>query len=307
MATGTPASTVSAPAGPAYGGKPLSGLSGLYGNMDPDPNQTFDEGVEEAHANDPHPGHATYGSNSPGELPYSGTSYGPAGQSLAAGDSFSPFTQLGTDEPLDLTPTSHRTPYPRGIRQQSWDTPDGLADAGTQMRQLHGTDQGGPRKFNAFAPGGLQDGGNDVTVDRYGSPDDHVLSANIPGQIRGAGQGGVGSMSGKDSVQGYGSLNNAAGDEFSHGHSMRYVGHSSLAFDRTGTGAPDARPFLGKLPNAQARFDGPDSPYYDAGGIDHVQVMMRSGGASFPSPYTPPPDPTVLPAMVVTDSPFAEY
>jgi hypothetical protein len=283
----TDAVTVTAPPG-QWSGAPLSGLSGLYGNESSDPNQTFDEGVLEAHANTLDPEHGNTGSQGPGELPYGGTSYGQDSRFTG----FTPDYSMRGIGGLDQTPSSHANPYPRGIIQQSWDEPDAVARAGAQTALLHGVDQGGPRANGGFNPAGRENP-TDYTTDRYGAPNETDQALNVPGQIRGG-------LSALDTAQGYGQLNST--DEFKRGHSIRRVQHDKMPMDYTNTHGGQDGPFLGRIPIAQARFDGPDSPYFAAGAIDQAQVMMRSGGASDPTPYQPPPDPTIAAGVPGTPS-----
>lgn len=289
---GTPAVTVTAPPG-NWTGAPLAGLSGLYGNENADPNQTFDEGILEAHANALDPEHGNIGAQGPGQLPYSGTSYGQE----PAFTGFTPDYAMRGLGGLDQTPSRHDNRYPRGIIQQSWDNPDAAARVGGQLSELHGTDLGGPRAFGGYNPAGREET-TDYTTDRYEAPNDTQQAVSVPGQIR----GGAAAL---DTTQGYGKLNNAS--EFQHGHSIRRVQHDRMPLDLTNTrGTGTDRPFMGRIPIAQARFDGPDSPYFAQGAIDGAQVMMRSGGASDPTPYQPPPDPTIAAGVAATPaSPFA--
>lgn len=291
MAQSNAAVTASAPAGPNYAGAPLSGLSGLYGNESADPNQTFDQGVLEAHGFEVHKGHGSYGALDPGALPYSGTGYG-----AQVNQGFSPDFQLPGNSGLNRTPTAHNSPYPRGILQQSWDAPDALADAGQQIRALHARDLGGPRQYSGDDPAGHEEISH-YTTNRYTAPNTTVLG-RVPGQV-----GGTGSA-GKDTSQGYGQLN-PSNPEFQAGHSIRRVQHDSVPFDMTNTHGPGIRPFLGRVPIAQARFDGPDSPYYAAGNINGGQIMARTGGATPPTAYQAPPDPDMVQAPVSAYSPFA--
>jgi hypothetical protein len=237
-------------------------------------------------------GHGDIGNQTPGQLPYAGTSYGaevPTG--------FTPDYSMRGIGGLDQTPSKHSNPYPRGIIQRSWDDPDAVARNGVQAAELHGTDQGGPRAFGGFNPAGREES-TDYTTDRYAAPNDNALDSNVPGQIRGTGYALT------DTSQGYGKLNNL--DEFQRGHSIRRVQHDRMPQDMTNTRGGQDGPFLGRIPIAQARFDGPDSPYYSAGAIDQAQVMMRSGGASDPTPYQPPPDPTIAAGVPGTPaSPWA--
>ena len=278
---GTPAVTVTNPPG-TWGGSPLSGLSGLYGNESPDPNQTFDEGVLEAHGSAVDSSHGDPGNQTPGQLPYAGTTYGQPNQDVQG---FTPDYSMRGVGGLDQTPSSHANPYPRGIIQQSWDDPDAVARAGVQASELHGIDQGGPRSVLGWSQAGREIQTN-YTTDRYDAPNTNDLSSDVPGQLRGTGP------MGKDTTQGYGKLN-PSDPEWQKGHSIRRVQHDKMPMDYTNTHGSGPRPFLGRTPIAQARFDGPDSPYFSAGSIDGAQVMMRSGGATDPTPYEPPPDPTI--------------
>src|SRR6266568_1581220 len=170
---------------------PLKGLTGMYG----DPQDTvdiMDEGVLEAKANPLHPDHGSYGSQDygysgtvPDASPFGGMSSYDAGMS---GDDFSalPYDAAGRghmDGPDDETSgRSHQAAYPRGIIQPSWQSPDGeYARAGDQLRQVHGTDLGGPEFYvNTAIADNLA--GTDWTVDRYESVDDVALAQNTPDQ-----------------------------------------------------------------------------------------------------------------------------
>src|SRR6266568_340236 len=279
---------------------PLKGLTGMYG----DPQDTvdiMDEGVLEAKANPLHPDHGSYGSQDygysgtvPDASPFGGMSSYDAGMS---GDDFSalPYDAAGRghmDGPDDETSgRSHQAAYPRGIIQPSWQSPDGeYARAGDQLRQVHGTDLGGPEFYvNTAIADNLA--GTDWTVDRYESVDDVALAQNTPDQLKGGSASNTGRGAGSaDVVQGYGKANSM--DEFSHGHSMRYVQHDKMPQDYTNTHGEQDVPFAGRHPVQQNTFTGPDSPYFEMGDIDGANTPWE-GRIGDPSPYIQPPEPTI--------------
>jgi hypothetical protein len=281
---------------------PLKGLSGLYG----DPQDTvdlMDEGVLEAKANQPHPDHGHYGSQAYG---YSGTdpSASPFGGMAAydggmTGQDFSVLLYDSPGQPDDVTPNDHCATYPRGIRQPSWGNPDAYADNGDALREVHGADLGGPEFYvNTAIADNLS--GTDWTVDRYQSGDDISL-AQTPGQIKGSynANGNTGRGAGSADVsQGYGVANSM--EEFSHGHSMRYVHHDKMPTDYTLTHGEQDVPFNGRHPVQQMPFNGPDSPYYESGDFEGSNIPWE-GRIGDPSQYVQPPEPTIGPAPVSED------
>lgn len=283
----------------------LQGLNGLYSDPQ-DTGDIMDEGVLEAKANDPDPEHGSYGSQSDG---YSGTipasqPYGPSEVYDGWQDNHD-FSGRGyriTGEEIDKTPTTHASPYPRGIIQSgiaSMSTPGGLEIVGEQMCELHGPDLGGPRFFNADDPAGHENPTH-YTTDRYDAPNDNYLSSDVPGQLRGAGSNGVGASGhgNADTTQGYGVLNSIP--EFQMGHSIRRVQHDSVHFDYTNTHGEQNVPFPGRHPVQQMPLDGPDSPYFNAGSIDGANIVWE-GRIGDPSPYMQSPEPTIGPPPASND------
>jgi len=279
---------------------PLKGLTGMYGDPQ-DTVDTMDEGVLEAKANALHPDHGSYGSQAygysgtvPDASPFGGMTSYDAGMS---GDDYSPLPydasgRMQADGPDDLTPgTSHNAAYPRGIVQPSWDTPGVDYLDGEAMRIIHGTDLGGPEFYvNTAIADNIA--GTDWTVDRYDSPDDVALSKSNPGQLKGSSASNTGRGGGSaDVVQGYGVANTM--EEFSHGHSMRYVQHDKMPQDYTNTHGEQDVPFMGKHPiNQQPTYLGPDSPYFEMGDTDGANIVWE-GRIGDPSPYVQPPEPTI--------------
>lgn len=281
---------------------PLQGLQGLY--ADPQvTGQYVDEGVLEAHAapGTPDPGHGQYGSQSDG---YSGTipaesPYSPMmvydgwdrADTLAFGGIG--FPEAGQE--IDRTPQTHVSPYPRGIIQQSWDSPDALALYGEQQAQLHGPDLGGPTLYNSHSPVGREEITH-YTTDDYVAPNENYLTADVPGQLRGGTGHGAGGHA--DPTQGYGVLNTL--EEFNAGHSIRRVQHDSAHFDYTNTHGEQEVPFMGRHPVEQMPLDGPDSPYFDQGDIDGGLVVWE-GRIGYPTPYVQPEEPTIIAATPQPD------
>lgn len=277
----------------------LQGLQGLYGDPQ-DTADVMDEGVLEAKANPPAPDHSQYGSQSDG---YSGTV-----------PLQSPFSQMSVydgwnsadaaefpgqrfnvpGEETDATPVTHVAPYPRGIQQSSWDTPDGATMANIQLRELHGQDFGGVAQNTGNAPGGHETPAH-YTTDRYTAPNENVLNADVPSQLKGAGNGGLTGTNGgnADTTQGYGQLNSL--EEFQAGHSIRRVQHDTVHFDFTNTHGEQNVPFWGRHPVQQMPLDGPDSPYFDQGDIDGANIVWE-GRIGDPTEYVQPPEPDVAPA-----------
>jgi hypothetical protein len=291
----------------------LQGLSGLY----PDPQDTtdyMDEGVLEARAapGTPVSDHGEYGSQYngysgtiPTESPFSPMSVydGWSGSNEFINAALAPgFDRSGEED--DKTPTTHSSPYPRGIIQMSWDDPDAAARVGTQLETLHGTDLGGPFFYNWNSPAGHEEETH-YTTDRYDAPNDNYLSPEIPGQIKtgnNSGTGGGGKASGggsnADTTQGYGQLNSLP--EFQMGHSIRRVQHDTVHFDYTNTHGEQNVPFMGRHPIEQMPLDGPDSPYFEMGNIDGANTPWE-GRIGDPSPYEQPAEPTIGPALVSND------
>lgn len=271
--------------------------------------QTMDMGVLEARAA---PGTATshgkYGSQSLG--------YGGPVPKESSGYQIQPAYDAGfsdefggwgfedhEDEPfLDRTPDVHGAPYPRGIIQEgiaSGNTPGGLEVVGQQMKQLHSTDLGGVKLMVGHDPADRQSVTR-YTTDRYPAPNETVLGRNVPGQLRGgpAGTLGGGGQYGSgqaDTVQGYGQLN--SNDEFQRGHSIRRIQHDRMPWDFTGTHGEQDVPFRGRHDVRQNEYDGPDSPYFEAGAISG-QHRPWEGRIGYPHEYEQPPEPHSLPAEI---------
>jgi hypothetical protein len=285
----------------------LQGLSGLY----PDPQDTtdyMDEGVLEARANAPDSDHSDYGSQYNGysgtvplQSPFSGFAvydgydasyseeFGPAGARNVY-----PLTHPGQE--YDETPTTHASPSPRiGLSSMiAWDNPNGAAEVGDQINQLHGPDLGGVRFNLMHDPTGREETTHYTTND-YVAPNENYLSADVPGQLRAAGNNGAGASGhgNADPTQGYGVLNTMT--EFNAGHSIRREQHDRMPWDFTATHAPQMIPFAGRHPVEQMPLDGPDSPYFEQGDIEGGQIPWE-GRIGDPTAYAQPPEVTTLPA-----------
>lgn len=282
--------------------KPLAGMSGIYGSVsDPlDSTDYFDQGVLEAKANAPDPEHGEYGSQSYG---YSGTvplaspfSDQPVYDGAISDQGY--IDRSAGDEPAhgpgwDHTPTTHASPYPRGIMQQSWDDPDGYALVGEQLQAIHGPDMGAVKAYLGHAPAGHEEV-TDYSTDLYDAPN-QTMQAQIPGQLKGAGNAGTGASGhgNADTVQGYGSLNM---EPFDRGRSMRRIQHDRMPWDMTNTHGEQNVPFLGRHPVGQMPLNGPDSPYYGMGDISGAQIPWE-GRIGDPTAYVQPPEVTTAPAI----------
>jgi hypothetical protein len=276
----------------------LGGLTGLYGLPDPqDSTDVMDEGVLEAKANTLDPEHGEYGSQSlgfggidPSVSPFAAQGTYDAGFT----DEYAEGTYGEAYAPGDQTPGSHAAPWPRGIRQFSFDHQDELADAGIQLDLLHGIEFGGTDRMVLSSPGGREEL-TDYTTDRYPAPNETYQSPDIPGQLKGSGSwGGTGTGGGNaDTTQGYGVLN--ATEEFQEGHSIRRVQHDRMPWDFTNTHGEQDVPFMGRHPVQQMPLDGPDSPYYEQGDIDGGLVPWE-GRIGYPTPYEQPAEPTIVAA-----------
>jgi hypothetical protein len=274
---------------------PLKGLTSLYG--DPKDTGSFmDEGVLEARASPTNPAHGQYG-----DLPFRNFG-GTAGPELSHGTAYDAgyddpgYCHFGFPEPgevQDQTPTTHSSPYPRGIIQigsASLSTPGGLEIVAEQMSQVHRPEMGASRVFSGDEITGREES-TDYTTDRYDAPND-TMQARVDGQLRMPylGAGGQGGKGGADPVQGYGALNSIP--EFQAGHSIRRVQHDRMPWDFTATHGEQDVPFFGRHPVYQATFDGPDSPYYDAGNTRLGAQIPWEGRIGNPSPYEQPAEPT---------------
>jgi hypothetical protein len=228
-------------------------------------------------------------------------------------DAYWGYDFFNMESPIDQTPTTHDTLWPRGILQEgtaSLSTPGGLEYAADQMRVLHGTEQGGSYKLNRNDPAGHEDPTH-YTTDDYTAPNQSML-AQVPGQIKGAngsssgllGGGGSGhgnaGGSAADPDQGYGVVNSLP--EFNAGHSIRRVQHDTAIFDYTNTHGEQDVPFYGRHAIVgQASFNGPDSPYFAMGSIDGNAIPWE-GRIGDPTEYVQPPEPTVLASNTSDDS-----
>lgn len=272
----------------------LQGLTGLYGaqpttgagQVDEGALQAYDQAQQYADAHTK-PGdtanqHDQYGGRYSGQGTYADNLTG----QIAEFSDLPPFYVLADpDAAIDRTPSSHGGLYPRpgalGVMAQS-----GMEIAGEQAQGLHSSDQGGPRSVVGRAPGGHEEN-TAWTVDRYDAPNQNALSRNLADQVR--------PMSGSngrsaDVDQGYGVPNTLP--EFQRGHSIRYVQHDELKFDRSLTGPANEGIWLGKFTQSGPSFAGPDSPY---GVMGQAQGMMTAERRGFPTEYTQPASPTVLP------------
>lgn len=289
---------------------PLGGLKGLYADPQ-DTTDVMDEGVLEAKANALHPSHSETGVQAYG---YSGTvpSEAPFG-AFAVYDGWdsadaAQYGRIGFDAPgeaLDVTPTTHSSPYPRGLIQQSWDDIDALARVGEQIADLHALDLGGPRQNLGFSPVGREQPTH-YTTDRYDAPNQTYQAPDLPGQIRtgfsygggSANAGANGGGSNADTVQGYGQLNPLG--EFQMGHSIRRVQHDHMPWDYTNTHGEQNVPFPGRHPVQQMPLNGPDSPYFEMGNIDGANIPWE-GRIGYPTPYQQPSEPTIVDASHSSD------
>lgn len=277
----------------------LQGLSGLYADPQ-DTTDVMDEGVLEAKANALASDHSEYGSQA---LGYSGTipvespfspmpvydGWDPEDAEQYGGRGFQVFGDV-----MDHTPDTHKAPYPRGIIQQSWDTPDALASVNDQMNQLHQPDMGGPRFYNGNSMTGHEEETHYTTND-YVAPNENYLATVEDGQLKsGNGRGGNGYNGGNaDTTQGYGVLNTLP--EFNSGHSIRREQHDTVHFDYTNTHGEQSVPFMGRHPVQQMPLNGPDSPYFEQGDIDGANTPWE-GRIGDPTPYQQPVEPTIAPA-----------
>jgi hypothetical protein len=223
------------------------------------------------------------------------------------------FTPGQIQASLDETPTTHVVPFPKGIIQDSWDATGQQSAAGLQMNQLHSVDEGGVRHYVINNDAGREETTH-YTTQSIVAPNQSLL-ASVPGQIKGSngsssgllGGGGSGhgnaGGSAADVDQGYG-VNNTL-PEFNAGHSIRRIQHDRMPWDFTATHGEQAVPFLGRhMLVGQADFDGPDSPYFEAGQIGGAGIAVPwEGRIGDPTAYVQPPEPTVAPASSLSESP----
>jgi hypothetical protein len=282
----------------------LQGLKGLYADPQ-DTTDIFDEGVLEAKANTLASDHSEYGSQSdgysgtvPSQSPFSGMTVYDGWSETGAAEFPGRGYRVPGDE-TDTTPVTHAAPYPRGIAQISWDSPDAAALAGAQLRELHGEEFGGTALNVLNSPTGHENPSH-YTTDRYAAPNMNVLSAEVPPQLRGAGDAGLTGTNGgnADTTQGYGELNTL--EEFQAGHSIRRIQHDTVHFDFTNTHGEQDVPFAGRHPVQQMPLDGPDSPYFEAGNIDGGNIPWE-GRIGDPTPYVQPAEPTIVAAVPSED------
>jgi hypothetical protein len=288
----------------------LQGLQGLYGDPQ-DTTDVMDEGVLEARANDLNPEHSEYGSQSNG---YSGTvpTASPfSDQAAYASWQMNP-DMAGMDynvagEEYDKTPTTHSSPYPRGILDSSisWDNPNAAANVGVMMQELHGPELGGTTFMVGTAPAGHEEITHYTTED-YAAPNENYLSSDVPGQLRGGLANGVGASGhgNADPTQGYGVLNTL--DQFNRGHSIRREQHDHMPWDFTNTHGEQDVPFPGRHPVQQMPLDGPDSPYFQQGDIDGANIVWE-GRIGDPTSYVQPPEPTISPTPNPQADIYPEY
>lgn len=283
----------------------LSGLSGLYGSQPSAGAGYVDEGALQAYEQsqqyaDAHsqPGDTAgqqemFGGRYSGQATYTDNI---SGQTTDYNDMPAMYYMYDAAAPIDRTPSSHGGAYPNpaalDITAQS-----GMAVAGEQSVLLHNADQGGPASNIGRAPGGSENLWH-WTVDRYDAPNQNALSSEIANQARPMSGGAGGSNEGAaDVTQGYGHLNPTP--EFQRGHSIRYVQHDTLHFDRTLTAGGEGI-WLGKAQlGTGPTFDGPDSPYGKTGDSQRLMVAEVRG---YPTQYVGVPAPTVLPSVPASAS-----
>jgi hypothetical protein len=237
----------------------LQGLSGLYG-----PPPVGEEGRDpKEFGTVADPRHKVPGDASAQGHDYLGTSYGPVINNEAVVSS-TPLQGVG----IDQTPDSHAAPYPRGL------THDPLV-AAEQMQVLHGLDLGGPRAMRTVPTPYVE--AVDQSLDL--SPNVSALVA-VPRQLR----------SGTDVDQGDGTT---PGYGFGFGHAFRRYLLAGVPRNWAGT-VRGERPFLGKHDVAQARFDGPDSPYGNFGDTSRGMGNAPTPTGD-PTAYVQAPNPAVQP------------
>jgi hypothetical protein len=192
------------------------------------------------------------------------------------------------DRPFDDTPASMAAPWPRlGADDGSLRNPEAQWRQQEASHILHGEDRGGSGATTYGAPG---DHESPVHWDvRYEVNDGgSLLQGGVPAQIKGAG-------SGHDVTQGFGT---AEGFGYAAGHLQRYDQTDPVPYNWQWLQASE-RPFRIKAPALQPTYDGPDSPYGASGDTTaHMKHGVSQAAVnSFPTPYAPPSDPTVLPSI----------
>ncbi|MGH2866766.1 MAG: hypothetical protein ACRDNK_04240 [Solirubrobacteraceae bacterium] len=245
---------------------PLAGLTGLYGPTDNQPHggtvrdpSEFGVPVDARHAStDRYTDEHAY-------------AFGVYGQQVDA----QPWEFSTSDSGYvwDKTPVSHAAPFPRGAEQD-------LSLVGEQSAQLHGLELGAStRRASAPTPNPFH-----ITAGRYDSPNETVL-APTPGQLH----------NGKDTVQGSGLPNGFGMD---HGRQFRRTQTDRMPFDITGVAGGGDRPFYGKHPVWNNRYD-VDS-WYGAQGDTSEGMSLGETPTGYPTPYVQPPDPTISPQVGYT-------
>lgn len=292
----------------------LSGLTGLYTDLDNAPAGQVDDGAYQILSQGtPDPAHR-YPGDSAGESWPAGYGLGYKGQGVYDGGGtpgefamVDGIPSLPSGGALDGTASDHGGLWPRPEATMiSTICPDeSLPVVGQQMRLLHGKEKGGSIVY-LDSPGGHEEPVN-ITVDRYEAPDDNHLPTAPRNALRGL-LGGVGAPAGgshlgsADVDHGYGQLNSLP--EFQHGHSIRIVQHDTLHFDRTlSVNHASEGTWLGKHPTGlQPRFDGPDSPYGVDGNFDGGLRAGKASTLGYPTEYAASPSPTVLPSVSASGS-----
>lgn len=240
---------------------PLAGVTGLYGPPEGPHGQT---GRDPSNWGGPADRRHAIPGDSSHERPYGGTSYGQDAELPAEVIYGAP-----TGEQGDMTPNVHSAPYPAGI------THDPLV-AAEQMRLLHGRDLGALDVLEDGIPYPVH-----VDSGRYDSPNQSILARQTAGQLR-SGPGSTDVDQGDGTEQGYG---------FAFGHQFRRWFGDPVPRDWSTLNAGE-RPFYSKHPVWQARFDGPDSPYYGAGDTS-IDMAMGDTPVGYATPYLQPPNPTM--------------
>lgn len=167
----------------------------------------------------------------------------------------------------DKTPNVHAAPYPRGI-----ETDPVLAQEASAI--LHGDDLGGM----AFLFDGAVPYGVEVDSGFTDSPNASI-QATPPAQLRDGS---------RDEAQGEGRTNSGT---FNVGHQARRIYKDPVPMDRS-TLLGGERPFFGRYRNAQARFDGPGSPY-GLQGDTSTGMSLAPQDVGFATPYVQPADPAI--------------
>lgn len=177
---------------------------------------------------------------------------------------------------------------------------DGVTAARLQVDSMadHGADFGmGTQRQNTYADDNMGNPGAHYRQTYAESAGTTEQASNVPDQLK--------VTDGRDRVQGW----NRGNAIFQVGHILKRDQSDGVPYNSQWLGAAH-RPMIVRRNGVKNTFDGPDSPYAQAGD-ESVDMMQTPGyGVSVqtdPTPYTPPADPSYGTVQVAPDNSYADW